>query len=122
MDEVIKKSDKKKIVKAGLGYTVGNYLIKGLSFLTIPVFARLMDSNDYGIYNTYIAYESIMYILIGLALHVSFKKAKYKFDEHFNVYVSSCVLLGIMNSIVWIVLVNSIYGKISDQLRISRLI
>ena len=112
----------KKIVKAGLGYTVGNYLIKGLSFLTIPVFARLMDSNDYGIYNTYIAYESIMYILIGLALHVSFKKAKYKFDEHFNVYVSSCVLLGIMNSIVWIVLVNSIYGKISDQLRISRLI
>ena len=28
MDEVIKKSDKKKIVKAGLGYTVANNLIK----------------------------------------------------------------------------------------------
>jgi len=28
-----------KIIKAGLGYTIGNYLIKGLSFLTIPIFA-----------------------------------------------------------------------------------
>ena len=48
------------VLKAGLGYTVGNYLIKGLSFLTIPIFARLLDSADYGKYNTYMAFEAIV--------------------------------------------------------------
>ena len=79
-----------KVVKAGLGYTVGNYLIKGLSFLTIPLFARLLDTSDYGKYNSYMAFEAIVYIFVGLALHTSFKKAKYRFEKDFNEYVSSC--------------------------------
>ena len=85
-----------KVVKAGLGYTIGNYLIRGLSFLTIPIFARLLDSADYGKYNTYMAFEAIVYIFVGLALHTSFKKAKYKFKIDFNDYVSSCTLLSII--------------------------
>ncbi len=92
------------IVKAGLGYTVGNYLIKGLSFLTIPIFARLLDSTDYGKYNTYMAFEAIVYIFVGLALHTSFKKAKYKFESNFNEYVSSCVLLSIFSFFSFIIL------------------
>ena len=62
-----------KIIKAGLGYTVGNYLIKGLTFLTVPIFARLLSQNDYGIYNTFVAYESFLYLFIGFALHSSYK-------------------------------------------------
>lgn len=99
----------KKVIKAGMGYTIGNYLIKGLSFLTIPIFARILDSSDYGIYNTYIAYESIIYIIIGLALHSSFKNAKYKFKEQFNDYISSTILLGIINAVVWFVCLNVFY-------------
>ena len=86
-----------KVVKAGLGYTVGNYLIKGLSFLTIPLFARLLDTSDYGKYNSYMAFEAIVYIFVGLALHTSFKKAKYRFEKDFNEYVSSCTLLSILS-------------------------
>ena len=111
---------KKKIVNAGIGYTVGNYLIKGLTFLTIPIFARLMESYDYGVYNTYIAYESIIYIIIGLALHTSFKKAKYKYENNFNKYVSSCVFLGICSAGVWFVGLNIIYFLIARYLELDR--
>ena len=48
-----------KAVKAGIGYTIGNYLIKGLSFLTIPIFTRLLSTEDYGIVNIFGAYENI---------------------------------------------------------------
>ena len=65
-----------KIVKAGLGYIIGNYLLKGLTFLTIPIFTKLLSTTDYGVYNSFVAYESILSIIIGFALHSSYKNAK----------------------------------------------
>ena len=90
------------IVKAGIGYTIGNYLIKGLSFLTIPIFSRVLSTSDYGMYNTYLALESIMCSIIGLALHTSLKNAKYKYKEEYDSYVSAMVFLEVLSMIVWI--------------------
>lgn len=112
--------DKKKIISAGIGYTIGNYLIKGLSFLTIPIFARLLESYDYGMYNTYMAYESIFYIIVGLVLHSSFKNAKYKFSNNFNQYVSSCLLLGMLNAMAWFLFSNILYNYIGKYLNIEK--
>ena len=50
------KSDK-RYIKAGIGYTIANYFIKGLSFITLPIYVRLMSTADYGNFNTYLAYE-----------------------------------------------------------------
>ena len=57
------ESSGKKALKAGLGYTVGNMLVKGLSFLAIPLFARLMTVEDFGIYSTFSSYVMIMTVL-----------------------------------------------------------
>ena len=54
----------KKAFKAGLGYTIGNILIKGISFISVPVFARILTIGDYGIVNTFTAYVSIISIII----------------------------------------------------------
>lgn len=45
-------STNKKALHAGIGYTIGNILVKGISFISIPIFARLLSVNDYGIVNT----------------------------------------------------------------------
>lgn len=103
-----------KVQKAGIGYTIGNYMLKGLSFLTIPIFSRLLSATDYGIYNTYIAYEGIFFIIIGLALHSSFKNAKIKYDGKFNEYVSSCVALCFFKFIVILFLGNIIISVLSE--------
>ena len=65
------ESSGKKALKAGLGYTVGNMLVKGLSFLAIPLFARLMTVEDFGIYSTFSSYVMIMTVLAGFTLHTS---------------------------------------------------
>ena len=90
------RSGSKKIFKAGVGYTVGNYMLKGLTFFSIPLFTRLLTTSDYGQFNTFIAYESIVFVVIGLALHASFKNAKYKYKHNFNRYVSTCITLGLI--------------------------
>ena len=111
-----------KVLKAGIGYTIGNYLIKGLGFFTIPIFARLMTTEDYGIYNTYAAYDGIFFVIIGLALHSSFKNAKYKYKNDLEKYISSCVGLSIVNLGLWLIIGNIFYFAYSGTIEFSRFI
>lgn len=120
MGKIRNALQKHKVIGAGIGYTMGNYLLKGVSFFTIPIFAHMLSSYDYGMYNTYIAYESILYIVIGLALHTSFKKAKYKFRDTLHEYVSSCILLGFVSLCIWLAGLNIFYGLAASYLEMNR--
>ncbi|MEG0409157.1 MAG: oligosaccharide flippase family protein [Bacilli bacterium] len=108
------------VLRAGMGYTIGNYLIKGLSFFSIPIFSRLMSANDYGQYNTFVAYESILFVFIGLALHSSFKNAKYKFGNRFDSYMASMYTVALISLSVWILIVNITYNYLGFKIGFSR--
>lgn len=82
-----------KAKKAGLGYIIGNIVLKGVVFLTLPIFSRLLMPSDFGIYNNYLAYEGILSSIIGLGLYSSVKKAYYDFKKDFNSYFSSILSL-----------------------------
>ena len=98
------ESSGKKALKAGLGYTVGNMLVKGLSFLAIPLFARLMTVEDFGIYSTFSSYVMIVTVLAGFTLHTSVRNAKLDYDERTGSYCSSVTLLVIGNSLLLLAL------------------
>ncbi len=107
------EDNSKKVVRAGIGYTVGNYLLKGINFFTLPFLARILSTSDYGKYNTFIAYESLIFIIIELAIHTSYKNARYKFSSinngisdvsGYNAYVSDSMLLILINSVLYFLL------------------
>ncbi|MBP2623962.1 oligosaccharide flippase family protein [Streptococcus oricebi] len=109
-------SEKASVKRAGLGYVIGNYFIRGIGFLTLPIFSRLMSTEDFGIYNTYLSYETILFVFVGLALHTSYKNAFVKFENSFNEYVSNTILLSIINTLFFLVLgllVSWIYPKLT---------
>lgn len=117
-----------KIIKAGFGYTIGNYLLKGLSFLTIPIFARMMETSDYGLYNSFVAYETILFIIIGFAFHTSYNNARYKYGtiedgakkgKDYSTYVSSTFLLTIISAILWVLFVIIFRAPISKALSLT---
>lgn len=95
-----------KVVKAGVGYVLGNVLLKGITFLSAPIFTRLLTTAEYGDFNTYLSFESIVYILVGLALHSSINNAKYKYGAKLEKYVSSIILFLFLGTLVWFGLVN----------------
>ncbi len=114
-----------KVVKAGIGYVIGNYLLKGLNFLMVPVFSRLMSTADYGIYNTFTAYEAILYILMGYAIHSSYKNALYKFGtvengvergKDYHTYVSSTIVLLLVSAVVWFAAFFLLSGNLTEWL------
>ena len=78
---VIDRITKSKATKAGIGYTVGNILVKGINFVSLPVFSRLLSTEEFGIYNIFIAYDAILYVILGMALHSSVKSAFYEYKK-----------------------------------------
>ncbi|MGN0384912.1 MAG: lipopolysaccharide biosynthesis protein [Lachnospiraceae bacterium] len=115
-------SNKNKALKAGIGYTIGNYFLKGLSFLTIPIFTRLMSTGDYGKYNTYLSYEALIFIVLGFSFHASLKNAKYKYGNEFKKYVSCVVLFQLISLLCWLLVVNLLYSILGKTIGYSRIL
>lgn len=119
-----------KAIKAGIGYTIGNYLLKGLTFFTIPIFARLLSPSDYGLYNIFIAYESILFVVIGLAIHTSYKNARYRYgievesklnNKSYYNYISTTLIMLVMLGFFWIVIVNLFSNSLFELLGINQI-
>jgi O-antigen/teichoic acid export membrane protein len=111
-----------KAAKAGAGYIIGNYLLKGITFLSAPLFTRILTTADFGLYSTYSAYMSIFYIIIGLALQSSINTAKYKYKEDLDSFVSSIVLLMLLSTGIWLLVANSFFGVYEEWFGFDRVI
>ena len=54
--------------KASFWFIVSNIVLKGISFITTPIFTRLLDVADYGVSNLFITWEGIISIFATLSL------------------------------------------------------
>lgn len=99
----------KKIASAGIGYILGGILIKGIAFITTPVFSRLMTPEEFGVLNAYLSYESILVVLIGFQFAGCLKNAKIKYTNKpngMNVFFSDLIVLLLIHSGISFVIVN----------------
>ena len=97
-------SDENTAQRAGLGYTISNIILKGIIFLSLPVFSRLLSPSDFGIYNNYLAYEGIISGIMSLGLYSCIKKAVFDFKDNFNSFFSSILSSIIFTYILTIIL------------------
>ena len=77
-------------VRAGLWFTFCNLIQKGISFLVLPIFTRIMPQVDYGIYSTYISWYNFLSIFtaLGLSFYV-FSKGMVKYESDRDEFVVS---------------------------------
>ena len=95
---------RRKTLAAGVGYTTSNLLLKGVAFLSIPIFTRLLTPADFGLYSVFVSYESILFLFVGLCLHSSIKAANIEFKSKIEEYVSSIFLLVFLTSLLFYIL------------------
>ena len=91
-------------LKAGIWYTMGNILIKGVSFIALPIFTRLLSTDDFGKYNVFMSYESILAVLLGLGFSGTIKIAFFDYKEKFPDYFSSIISLTILATFLFDIL------------------
>ncbi len=95
----------RKVLMASMGYTVGNLILKGVVFLSIPIFTRLMSPRDFGLYSIFISYESILCLFVGFCFHSSIKAANIEFQGQIEKYTSSIYLAVAQISLFFILVI-----------------
>lgn len=105
-----------KALRSGIGYTIGNILIKGINFLTLPIFSRLLSPEEFGVYNIFISYDAILFVIMGMALHASIQSANLEFRGKINQYTSSISLVYIGNALLFLAIGALFYRQLSGLL------
>lgn len=85
-------------VKVSTAYAVCSILQKCLSFITLPLFTRLLTTEQYGQYTIYSSWSGILTIFLTLNLaYGSFQTAMVKFENRREEYITSiqaiCMIL-----------------------------
>lgn len=105
MSEIKVVTDEKKVLKASVWYLISNILVRGIGFLTTPIFTRLMSQYEYGQYNAILSWSSILLVICTLDLATSVARAKYEFYEEINEYLSSILILSNISTTVFYIVV-----------------
>lgn len=105
----------KKALKSGLWYTISNFIIKGMAFITTPIFTRLLTKTEYGSYSNYISALSILTICISLNLDSTFVRAKYDYGKRLNDYIYSVYTLSAVSAVLWLIALN-IFNSLATSL------
>lgn len=80
-------------MKAGLWYVISTFLVKGLAFITTPIFARIMPEAAYGEFSNYASWQVTLLIITGAELHNTLSRAYYDFTDEYDKYCSSVTVL-----------------------------
>lgn len=89
-------------LKAGIWFSICGFLQKGISFITMPIFTRILPTYDYGVVTVYNSWISIFSIFITLNVFYGvFNTAMIEFEDERDKYASSLIGFIFVNSILF---------------------
>ena len=88
----VKRGDTQLALKAGVWYVFSNFLVKGMAFITTPIFARIMTREDYGEFSNFASWLSVLLIIAGAELYNTISRAYYDYTDNLDSYVSTVTI------------------------------
>ena len=95
-----------KVISSGIWYTLSNFLVKGIGFLTTPIFTRYLTKAEFGDFSNFATWTSIFAIIVSLNLESSLIRARFEFEDDLDVYNLSMILLSTLSTTVWYIIVS----------------
>ena len=87
-------------MKSGIWYMATDFLLKGMAFITIPIFTRLLSVKDYGLVSVYTTFVGIFAIIAGLDLNTSIGTGINDFKEKKKEFLSSTIFSSLISFLV----------------------
>ena len=91
-------------LKSGIWYTVCTVVQRGISFITLPVFTRIMSKSDLGFFNTYATWISLFVMITTFDLPLSIIRSKHEVKGDENSYSFSILTLTTATNMFFLVL------------------
>ncbi len=87
--------------KASVWFVISNVVLKGISFITTPIFTRLMEVADYGATSVFVSWEGVISIFATLSLAGGvYNVAQTKYEDDIKAYTSTMISLTFVASLV----------------------
>lgn len=93
-EKCLNRGDSVLAAKAGFWYVCGNFVGKAITFITTPIFARLMTPSDYGEFSNFASWAAMLMLFVGAELYNTLNRAYYDFKENYDEYISTVTILG----------------------------
>lgn len=88
-------------VKAAFWFTVCSFMQRGISMITTPIFTRLLSTEEYGLYSTYLSWETVLLMIVTLSLYKAIMNLYVKHEDQERVLAAVCGLEFTL-SLVWL--------------------
>lgn len=107
------------VAKATLWYTVSNFILKGIGFFTTPIFARVLTMEEYGQYNNFTTWLSLLTIISTLSLSASLISARKDYKEDFSNYVGNIIVVGTISVAIVFVLMFALGDYVINYMKLD---
>lgn len=107
-------NNNRKALKSGIWYTVSNFLIRSIGFITTPIFTRILTKAEFGAFNNYSSWLSIITVFVTLNLESTLISARYDYKDKFDEYILSVLSLSTISAAIWFIFVNIFSDRITS--------
>lgn len=92
-------------VKASGWYMICNVVQNALGFITLPIFSRILTTEEYGLYSVYLTWMNMLVIFTNLNLQFGvFNTAMIRFEKERDRFISAMQGLTTVLSLAWLVI------------------
>lgn len=86
------KVKKKSVITIAFWYLMCNFLTAGISFITTPIFARMLTTEQYGEFVNFTSWESILFAFVSAQMFRSVARAKFDYSDYMDQYISTITI------------------------------
>ena len=110
-------------IKATFWFTICSFILKGISFITVPIFASILSTTEYGKMSIYYSYEQIFLIFATLEMSIgAYQRGILDFKDDNILFTSSLIVLGNILTILLFAIFSCFSGLLSSLTNMSSVI
>ena len=97
------------IVKNTIVFALSETINKGIPFLLLPLFTRVLTPEDYGVYAVFLAIFNFVCVFVGLSCHAAIETAYFKLSKSkLSEYIFNGIVILLVTTIVSALLIGAI--------------
>lgn len=106
-------------VRAGFWFTICNFMQRGITMITTPIFTRILSEEQYGVVSTFTSWQNILILIITLSLYKAMMNLYVKYNNKERV-LSAVAGLSLVLTVMWLGIYCLFSKQISSLLRMSK--
>lgn len=108
-------------VKAGFWFTICNFMQRGITMITTPIFTRVLSEERYGLVSTFTSWQNVLILITTLSLYKAMMNLYIKYDNKEQV-LSAVSGLSLILTLAWFIVALVFANQISEWMKMSKIL